>query len=69
METQEEMALEEMALVARKKGFEFPTETTVPTLFWNRVRNWGDQIAMREKVYGIWRDITRPHSPLTDREY
>lgn len=53
METQEEMAL-----IARKKGLEFPDEDTVPTLFWNRVQNWSDQIAMREKVYGIWRDIT-----------
>lgn len=31
---------------------------TVPKLFWNRVQQWGERTAMREKVFGIWRDIS-----------
>jgi long-chain acyl-CoA synthetase len=31
---------------------------TVPALFWSRVKEWSDRTALREKVYGIWRDIT-----------
>ncbi len=31
---------------------------TVPTLFWDRVHRWRADTAMREKVYGIWRDIS-----------
>ena len=31
---------------------------TVPTLFWARVQDWADRLAMREKVFGIWRSIS-----------
>jgi long-chain acyl-CoA synthetase len=31
---------------------------TVPTLFWNRVQEWGERTAMREKDFGIWRAIS-----------
>jgi long-chain acyl-CoA synthetase len=31
---------------------------TVPTLFWSRVHEWADRTAMREKDFGIWRDIS-----------
>jgi len=31
---------------------------TVPTLFWNRVQQWGERTAMREKDFGIWRSIS-----------
>jgi len=31
---------------------------TVPTLFWARVQEWADRVAMREKVFGIWRSIS-----------
>jgi long-chain acyl-CoA synthetase len=30
---------------------------TVPTLFWARVQEWAERVAMREKVSGIWRSI------------
>ena len=32
--------------------------TTVPQLFWQRVGKWTDNIALREKRYGIWQEIT-----------
>jgi len=31
---------------------------TVPRLFWHRVKEWHDQIAMRKKDYGLWREIS-----------
>ncbi len=35
-----------------------PDAETVPRLFWSRVQQLGDRTAMREKVFGIWRDIS-----------
>ncbi len=35
-----------------------PDLNTVPLLFWRRVQEWGDRTAMREKEFGIWRDIS-----------
>ncbi|MEE9421317.1 MAG: AMP-binding protein, partial [Desulfatiglandaceae bacterium] len=35
-----------------------PDVNTVPLLFWRRVREWADRTAMREKEFGIWRDIS-----------
>lgn len=35
-----------------------PETHTIPRLFWKRVRDWSDQVVMREKVYGLWREIT-----------
>jgi len=31
---------------------------TVPTLFWSRVQQWGERTAMREKIFGVWREIS-----------
>jgi long-chain acyl-CoA synthetase len=31
---------------------------TVPTLFQNQAKRYGDKVALRDKVYGIWRDIS-----------
>lgn len=31
---------------------------TIPRLFWKRVGQWSDRTALREKVYGIWREIS-----------
>ncbi len=31
---------------------------TLPRLFWEGVQKWGDTTAMREKSYGIWKDIS-----------
>ena len=33
-------------------------DETIPKLFSRRVSEWSDRTAMREKVYGIWRDIS-----------
>ena len=31
---------------------------TIPRLFWRRFTEWSDQTAMREKKFGLWKDIT-----------
>jgi long-chain acyl-CoA synthetase len=31
---------------------------TVPRFFWKRVEEWSERTALREKVYGIWQEIT-----------
>jgi long-chain acyl-CoA synthetase len=31
---------------------------SVPKLFWDRVKNWSNNVALREKDYGIWQEIT-----------
>jgi len=31
---------------------------TIPSLFWHTVRKYGDRTALREKVLGIWKDIS-----------
>jgi len=49
------MALSGPKIPASPKG---PDTDTIPRLFQNRVNEWGNRTAMREKVYGIWRDIT-----------
>lgn len=33
-------------------------EDTIPTLFYSRVKEMGDEVAMRRKIYGIWEDIS-----------
>jgi long-chain acyl-CoA synthetase len=53
VEKEEEMALN------RAPGMTSAENTdTIPALFHARVKQWKDRIAMRRKVYGIWRDIT-----------
>ena len=32
--------------------------TTIPTLFWRRVEEWANRVALREKDMGIWQPIT-----------
>ncbi|MDY6881146.1 MAG: AMP-binding protein [Thermodesulfobacteriota bacterium] len=31
---------------------------TIPRLFWRRVNEWSDDTAMREKEFGLWKNIT-----------
>jgi long-chain acyl-CoA synthetase len=31
---------------------------TVPTMFWNAVRQRADKVALRQKAYGVWRPVT-----------
>lgn len=35
-----------------------PGVDTIPKLFWQRVTEWADRTAMREKKFGLWQDIT-----------
>jgi long-chain acyl-CoA synthetase len=37
---------------------EDPDARTVAQMFWTRVTQWSDRIAMRKKQYGIWQPIT-----------
>ena len=52
METKKDVALMSDDLT-RVDGFE-----TIPGLFWNRVTTHADSIALREKDFGIWNEIT-----------
>jgi long-chain acyl-CoA synthetase len=36
----------------------FSEANTVPRLFWKRVGEWSEQTALREKVNGLWREIS-----------
>jgi long-chain acyl-CoA synthetase len=33
-------------------------EDTIPHLFWGKVRKYGDRVALREKDYGVWQEIS-----------
>ena len=54
MEAEKEMALNHM----QKAPDPAPDSTTIPRLFWQRVGEWGGRTAMREKQFGLWRDIS-----------
>jgi len=49
------MALSSRETLANSFG---ANENTVPLLFWRRVHEWADRTAMREKEFGIWKDIS-----------
>ncbi len=55
MEEEKEMALSKgnMLESLRNEGID-----TVPRLFRHRVRQWSDNVAMRNKALGIWEEIT-----------
>ncbi len=55
MEKEEEMAMRNQGSPERVTG---NGDETIPKLFSRRVSEWSDRTAMREKVYGIWRDIS-----------
>jgi long-chain acyl-CoA synthetase len=55
VEEEKEMALKSQEALESSLG---PDVNTVPLLFWRRVREWADRTAMREKEFGIWRDIS-----------
>jgi long-chain acyl-CoA synthetase len=42
----------------RPAAIEFDGCDTVPKLFWSKVTQRGDRVAMREKDFGIWHSIT-----------
>ena len=55
METEEEMAVGPHNTIATS----IPPEVgTIPRLFWRRVREWDGKTALREKDFGIWKDIS-----------
>ncbi|MEJ2718534.1 MAG: AMP-binding protein [Deltaproteobacteria bacterium] len=33
-------------------------DTTIPALFWKQVEDLDERVALRHKVFGIWRDIS-----------
>ena len=37
---------------------EDPDAPTIPKMFWKRVTDWADHVAMRKKEYGIWQEIS-----------
>jgi long-chain acyl-CoA synthetase len=41
---------------------------TVPTMFWNAVKQRGDRIALRQKAYGVWRPVTWREFGVAARE-
>ncbi len=49
------MAVKSKDTLASPRG---PDVNTIPHLFWSRVQEWSDRTAMREKDFGIWKDIT-----------
>ncbi|MBC8177017.1 MAG: AMP-binding protein [Desulfobacteraceae bacterium] len=49
------MAVKSQKALASPVG---PGVNTIPRLFWQRVREWGDRTAMREKDFGLWKDIS-----------
>ncbi len=55
MEKKEEMAMSDQGVPISSTG---NGDDTIPKLFRRRVVQWSDRTAMREKVYGIRRDIT-----------
>lgn len=54
MEKEKEMALNQGNFASPP----LPESTTIPKLFWQRVNEWADNTAMREKDFGIWKDIS-----------
>ncbi len=36
----------------------FTEATTIPRLFWKRVEEWSERTALREKVHGLWQEIS-----------
>lgn len=55
MEEEKEMAVKGKQVFATQRA---PDLNTIPRLFWSRVKEWNSRTAMREKDFGIWRDIT-----------
>lgn len=58
-----------MALTpAEQESGLFPMADTIPQLFWNRVHQWAERTALREKVNGLWREITWHEYGLNARQ-
>jgi long-chain acyl-CoA synthetase len=52
-------AKEKMAIITDHQEIDLFTQAdTVPRLFWKRVVQWSDRTALREKVNGLWREIS-----------
>jgi long-chain acyl-CoA synthetase len=55
VEEEKEMAMNRREILATPRASGI---NTIPQLFWSRVQEWNTRTAMREKDFGIWRDIT-----------
>lgn len=55
MEKEEKMALKIPNSLASPRSSNI---NSIPKFFWSRVTEWSDRPAMRQKVNGIWREIT-----------
>ena len=52
-------AEEKMAVITDHQEIDlFSQADTIPRLFWKRVVQWSDRTALREKVNGLWREIS-----------
>jgi len=52
-------AEEKMAVITDHQEIDpFSQADTIPRLFWKRVIQWSDRTALREKVNGLWREIS-----------
>ena len=49
---------EKMAVKWQESTPPGPGVDTIPKLFWQRVKEWADRTAMREKDFGLWQDIS-----------
>ena len=59
MEAAKDMALEEgLNTEGAKAEVVVHGCTTISQLFWNRVQNFPDKVALREKDFGIWNEYT-----------
>ena len=57
MEKEEEVEVERK--MPKKMTATIPKEcNSLPKLFWDRVNKWSNNVALREKDYGIWQQIT-----------
>jgi long-chain acyl-CoA synthetase len=55
VEEEKEMAMNRRKILATPRTADI---NTIPRLFWSRVKEWNTRTAMREKDFGVWRDIT-----------
>jgi long-chain acyl-CoA synthetase len=55
MEEEKEMAMRLMNQISISRR---PDLDTLPRLFWSRVIEWSERTAMRQKKFGIWKDIS-----------
>jgi long-chain acyl-CoA synthetase len=61
MEEEKEMAIRDMTISKDNSKKTIQPDSyynTIPRIFWHRVHEWRNKTAMREKKFGIWKDIS-----------